>query len=290
MHCPGPFQIQKVVEFEWPDRAPEFLLKDVSAEAFRATRTANDARFVTQATKHLIMSFHSFVVRPGDTTMLVDTCVGNHKERPALAEWHLQERPYLERLGQIGLTPEDIDFVCCTHLHADHVGWNTRLDNGRWVPTFPNARYLFARREVDYWEAFHANDPDNMFQNSWNDSVVPVLEAGQADLVIDGHEVTQGIRITPAPGHTPGNIVIELSDKKSRAIMSGDAIHHPVQIERPNWSSNFCLDPIESATTRHALLERLADQNIILLPAHFAGPTAVKIVGDDQGFFYADAE
>jgi glyoxylase-like metal-dependent hydrolase (beta-lactamase superfamily II) len=289
MNVPGPFQIQKLVEFEWPDRAPDFLLKGVSVEAFRATRTANDARFVTQATKQLIMSFHSFVVRTGSATMLVDTCVGNHKERPALAEWHLQERPYLQQLGQLGLAPEDIDFVCCTHLHADHVGWNTRLENGRWVPTFANARYLFARREVDYWEAFHANDPENMFQNSWTDSVLPVLEAGQADLVNDGHEVTHGINITPAPGHTPGNIVIELNDNKHHAVMSGDAIHHPVQIEKPQWSSNFCLDPVESALTRRALLERLSDQDVILLPAHFAGPTAVKIVDDEQGFFYTDA-
>lgn len=290
MRVPGPFQIQKLVEFEWPNRAPDFLLKGVSVEDFRSTRTANDARFVTQATKQLIMSFHSFVVRTGNATILVDTCVGNHKERPALPEWHLQERPYLQQLSQLGLEPGDIDFVCCTHLHADHVGWNTRLDDGRWVPTFPNARYLFAQREVDYWEAFHANDPENMFRNSWTDSVVPVLEAGQAELVKDGHEVTRGINITPAPGHTPGNIVIELNDNNHSAVMSGDAIHHPVQIERPEWSSNFCLDPVESAVTRRALLERLADQDVILLPAHFAGPTAVKIVGEKQEFFYADAE
>ncbi len=129
-----------------------------------------------------------------------------------------------------------------------------------------------------------------MFRNSWIDSVLPVLEAGQVDLVDDGHEVTHGISITPAPGHTPGNIVIELNDNKCRAVMSGDTIHHPVQIERPEWSSNFCLDPLESATTRQALLERLADQDVILLPAHFAGPTAVKIVGEQPGFFYADAQ
>jgi glyoxylase-like metal-dependent hydrolase (beta-lactamase superfamily II) len=289
MQCPGPFDIQKVIEFEWPNREPSFLLKGISADDFQRTRTANDARFVNQDNKQLIMSFHSFVVRTPTATLLVDTCVGNHKERPALAEWHLQDRPYLNRLAQVGLSPEDIDFVCCTHLHADHVGWNTRLDNNRWVPTFPNARYLFARREVEFWEHFHNNDPDNPFKNSWLDSIVPVLEAGQVDLVDDGHEVTHGINIVPAPGHTPGNVVIELKDQNRRAIMSGDAIHHPVQIERPQWSSNFCLDPVQSAGTRMKLLQQLADEDIVLLPAHFAGPTAVKVVTDRLGFFYADA-
>lgn len=289
MRCPGPFDIQKVIEFEWPDREPSFLLKDVSSENFQRTRAASDARFVNQDNKKLIMSFHSFVIRTPKANLLVDTCVGNHKERPALAEWHLQERPYLSRLAQAGMGPEDIDFVCCTHLHADHVGWNTRLKDSRWVPTFPNARYLFARREVEFWEGFHNGDPDNPFKNSWLDSIVPVLEAGQVDLVDDGHEVTEGITIAPAPGHTPGNVIIELKDQSRRAVMTGDVIHHPVQIEQPQWSSNFCLDPVQSAATRTNLLQRLADQDTVLLPAHFAGPTAVKVITDRSGFFYTDA-
>ena len=284
----GPFSIEKVVEFEWPDRDPEFLLRDVTASDFRATRTADDPRFVNQSAKTLIMSFHSYVVRVADVTVLIDTCVGNDKERPALAEWHLQQRPYLDRLRAAGLEPADINFICCTHLHADHVGWNTQLSNGRWVPTFPNARYLFAADEVEYWQQFHAADPDNMFKNSWTDSVLPVLEAGQAELVGSDFEITAGLQLQPAPGHTPGNVVIRLQNDTQQAVLSGDVVHHPVQIERPEWSSNFCLDPRLSAATRHQLLEEIADTETILLAAHFAGPSALKVVGSNGGFFYAD--
>ncbi len=288
MRVPGPFEIERVIEFEWPGRDPQFLLKDVTAEQFRATRTADDARFVTQDTKQLIMSFHSYLLKTPGGTLLVDACVGNHKERPALAEWHMRDGPYLERLAAAGVTPEEISFVCCTHLHADHVGWNTQLKDGRWVPTFPNARYLFAETEVAHWEQFHAADPDNRYRRSWEDSVLPVLEAGQVDRVASDAELLHGIRLRPAPGHTPGNVVIEADDGRKRAVLCGDTIHHPVQIENPHWSSNFCADPVQSAVSRRALIERLADTDTILLPAHFATPTAVTIVSEGEGFFYAN--
>ena len=275
-----------MIEFEWPGRDPEFLLKDVTAAQFRQTRTAADARFVTQDTKQLIMSFHSYVVKTPSGTLLVDTCVGNHKDRPALAEWHMRDGPYLSRLARAGVTPEEISFVCCTHLHADHVGWNTQLKDGRWVPTFPNARYLFAAEEVAYWEQFHAADPDNRYRRAWEDSVMPVLEAGQVDRVASDAELLHGINLRPAPGHTPGNVVIEVDDGRRRAVLCGDTVHHPVQIEHPEWSSNFCSDPVRSALTRRDLLARMADTGTVLLPAHFATPTAVTIVSDADGFFY----
>ena len=232
------------------------------------------------------MSFHSFVVRTPQGTLLVDTCVGNHKERPMLAEWHQQEFPYLERLAQAGLTPPDIDFVCCTHLHGDHVGWNTRLVNGRWVPTFPNARYLFADTEIAYWERLHEQEPGNMYRRVWDDSVLPVLVSGQAERVDSEAEILSGVRLRPAPGHTPGNVVIELDDGKARAIMTGDVVHHAVQIERPDWCSNFDDDQARAQRTRRALLEQLADTDTLMLPAHFSGPTAVRIVSEADGFFY----
>jgi glyoxylase-like metal-dependent hydrolase (beta-lactamase superfamily II) len=288
MQMPGPFQIQRVVEFLWPAREPGFLLRDVTAADFATTRTSRDERFVDPQSGLLIMSFHSFVVQTGAGTLLVDTCVGNHKDRPIIPEWHQQEFPYLERLGQAGLRPEDIDFVCCTHLHADHVGWNTRLDNGRWVPTFPNARYVFAAAEIEFWEQYHLDNPGDAYYRPWSDSVLPVLDANRAQLVASDHEIADGIRLQPAPGHTPGNVVIELDDGKQRAVMSGDVIHHAVQIERPEWSANFDGDPDAARITRLALLERLADTGTVLLPAHFSGPTAVGITSDSGGFFYHD--
>ena len=282
----GPISIQKVIEFEWPKRAPEFLLRGVTPESFCDTRASTDGRFVDQGSKQLIMSFHSLLVRGKSLNLLVDTCVGNHKERPALAEWHLQNRPYLRRLAEAGVKPDDIDLVCCTHLHADHVGWNTQLDDGRWVPTFPKAKYLFAADEVEYWQTFHDADPDNPFKNSWSDSVLPILEAGQAELVANDYDIGQGLQLQAAPGHTPGNVVIRLGNAKQRALLCGDAIHHPVQIEKPAWSSNFCLDPVQSAKTRGNLLEDIADTGTLLMGAHFAGPGAVRIVSENDGFFY----
>jgi len=286
MRCPGPFNIQRVQESQWDARDPAFLLKDVSREDFRRTRTARDPRFSDTEAGLLRMSFHSFVVRTPQGTLLVDTCVGNHKDRPIVPEWHQQEFPYLERLGEAGLTPADIDFVCCTHLHGDHVGWNTRLENGRWVPTFPNAKYLFADSEIAFWEQLHIEEPDNIYRRVWDDSVLPVLLSGQAERVDSEAEILTGVRLRPAPGHTPGNVVIELDDGRTRVVMTGDVVHHPVLIEQPDWCSNFDGDQEQARLTRRALLDRLVDTDTIMLPAHFAAPTAVRITSDRDGFFY----
>ena len=145
----GPFEIQRVVEFEWPHRELNFIFHDEAThESFAATRMSRDTRFVNVSAATLIMSFHSLIVRTPQGVLLVDSCVGNHKERPIIPEWHQQTFPYLQRLKAAGLTPDDIDIVCCTHLHGDHIGWNTQLEDGRWVPTFKNARYLLAADEV----------------------------------------------------------------------------------------------------------------------------------------------
>lgn len=288
MRLPGPFEILRVQESVWPGTAVDFVLDGITAEMFAETRTAQDARFANVPARALVMSFHSLVVRTDHGVLLVDSCVGNHKNRELMPQWHLQEFPYLERLAQAGLTPVDIDFVCCTHLHADHIGWNTRLDNGRWVPTFNNARYLFARPEIEYWLDLHERKPDNDFRRAWTDSVLPVIEAGLVDTVAEDHEILPGIRLHPAPGHTPGNAVIELDDGRRRAIMSGDVIHHPVQIERPQWCSVFDRDQKEALVTRRRLLERVVDTGTLVMGAHFSGPSVLQVVSDTNGFFYKD--
>lgn len=286
MLLPGPFEILRVLEFLWPEREPDFLLTGIGRNDILSTRTGSDPAFVDPATGLLIMSFHSLVVRTPAGVLLVDTCVGNHKDRPMLPEWHQQEWPYLERLARVGLTPGDIDFVCCTHLHGDHVGWNTRLLDGSWVPTFPNARYLFARSELDYWQAHHEEDPQSIYRRPWEDSVLPVIAAGQVDSVADDAEILPGIRLHPAPGHTPGNVVIELDDGREQAVMSGDVIHHPVQIERPEWCSNFDLDQPPAERSRRELLARVADTGTWVMGAHFAGPAALRVESEERGFFY----
>jgi glyoxylase-like metal-dependent hydrolase (beta-lactamase superfamily II) len=286
MRLPGPFHVRKIVDLEWCIGEPGLLLRDVTTAEFLATRTARDARFVEQATGRPILSFHSYLVDTPGGRLLVDSCVGDHKERPLIPQWHRRQGRYLERLREAGVDPGDIAFVCCTHLHADHIGWNTRLANGRWVPTFPNARYLFAEAEVAYWEGFHRANPGNIYEKAWEDSILPVMEQGLVDRVRGDHEIARGVRLRAAPGHTPGNVVIELAEGGERAILSGDVIHHPAQIERASWCSQFCLDPDTARRTRVALLADLADTATILLAAHFAGPTAVRVQSAPDGFFY----
>lgn len=233
----------------------------------------------------LVMSFHSFIVRSVRWTILVDSCVGNDKPRPRNPHWHRRHGSYLGDLAALGLTPDDIDIVMCTHLHADHVGWNTRLHNGAWVPTFPNARYLFGKKEVEHWRQVLARSTaEEINHGSWADSVEPIFQAGQAELVAEDQEVHEGVQLMPAPGHTPGNVIVRLEERGERAYLTGDVIHHPVQVEHPEWSTCFCSDPQLSAQTRLATLTAVADQDAWLLPAHFPTPTATKIRHTDSGF------
>jgi len=276
--------LQSVQELEWDNIELDFMLKHVSPEAFAQTATAGDPRFVNLATGKLRMSFHSVVLRTPQGNVLIDTCIGNDKERPLIKPWHQQSFPYLKRLQELQLTPADIDFVCCTHFHADHVGWNTRLDNGTWVPTFPNARYLFAEPEFSYWEQVQREQPEHIFTQSYNDSVLPVVEAGQADIVAPDYEIVTGVQLRPAFGHSPGNVVIEVSASDDRALLSGDVMHHPVQIERPDWRSMFDQDSDRAQATRLEVLQSVADGRTHLIGAHFAGPTAV-VVSETNGRF-----
>jgi glyoxylase-like metal-dependent hydrolase (beta-lactamase superfamily II) len=224
----------------------------------------------------LILSFHSFVVRTAHHTVLVDTCLGNDKERPTRPSWHRRRGDYLARLAAAGLRPEDVDIVLCTHLHADHVGWNTRLQDGRWVPTFPRARYLMGRREVAHWQARAAAEPA-LNHGSWADSVAPILDGGRAVLVDDDHAIDDMLVLSPAPGHTPGGVVLHLAASRGRAMFCGDAVHHPVQGIDPAWSSRFCADPLQAAATRARLLDEAVDSACWFLPAHFAGPPFVRM-------------
>lgn len=186
----------------------------------------------------------------------------------------------------MGVAPEDVDFVMCTHLHVDHVGWNTRLIDGRWVPTFPNARYLFGRRELEHWQSVAAAVPEAPVNHgSYQDSVLPVVEAGQAVLVDDGHTLDDGIWVEDAPGHTPGNTMVRLKSADANAVLTGDTIQHPLQLARPDWSSAFCDDPAQSRESRTRLIEGAADTDTLVLTGHFPDPVAGRIVSAASGGF-----
>lgn len=280
----GDFTIGRAVEMEGPFREPTFIIPEADPELIEANRDWLMPRFIDPESGFLIMSFHSFVIRTGKHTILVDACVGNDKERPERPMWHRRNGDYLERLAAQGVQPEDVDYVMCTHLHADHVGWNTRLVDGRWVPTFPNAKYIFGRIEYEYWHSQQVAAGDTPINHGcFNDSVLPVVEAGQSQLVDDGHELSHGIWVENAPGHTPGNAMLHLRSNGAHAVVCGDTIHHPVQLLRPGWSSAFCEDPVQSAVSRTRLVETYADTDSRILTAHFPDPVAGRIVSDSGG-------
>jgi glyoxylase-like metal-dependent hydrolase (beta-lactamase superfamily II) len=233
----------------------------------------------------LITSVHSWLIRTGRHTVLLDCCGGNHKDRPWWPRFHQQETPFLERLRAAGAQPEDIDIVLCTHLHADHIGWNTVRRDGRWVPTFPNARYLFSRTENAFWDPLQnaalGEDPRRI---AYADSVLPVIESGQARLLDGVHVIDDALLVEPAPGHTPGHVILKLSAPKAGGVFCGDVIHHPLQVYAPHWNSQFCELPDQARATRRRVLEYCAEEKALLFPAHFGAPHVAAIVPRADGF------
>jgi glyoxylase-like metal-dependent hydrolase (beta-lactamase superfamily II) len=172
----------------------------------------------------------------------------------------------------------------CTHLHVDHVGWNTQLKDGRWVPTFPNAKYLFAKREYAHWETERKTKGEGVNDGSFDDSVLPVVEAGMAQMIETDHQPDPMLTLKDYPGHTPGSVAINLQDGDHRACFAGDIMHHPIQVYHPDWSSQFCWNPDLSAKSRRQLLEDCVETNALLCPAHFPGANAGFIKPQGNAF------
>ena len=282
----GDFKVQRISEFEGPFIAPEVFFPDYDAEVLKANPDMQGPRLIDPATGKLVFSFHSFIVKTGRHNILIDSCIGNHKERPARPQFHRLQSPFLADLAKAGLKPEEIDYVMCTHLHWDHVGWNTRLDNGRWVPTFSNARYIMARREFDHWQGVQQRGEESPHRYAFEDSVLPVVRTGQSVLVDDDYAMEDGLWFESAPGHTPGNVVIHARSRDDRAVFLGDVIHHQFQLMQPAWSTLACTDRELSRKTRTRLIEEYAERGTRLLPGHFPAPTAGRIVRQGSAYRY----
>jgi glyoxylase-like metal-dependent hydrolase (beta-lactamase superfamily II) len=254
-------------------------LPDITARDLAQLKTWYWDADLASAPNHAGMriSVHSFVLRVDGRNILIDTCCGNDKKR-SLPPVDLQNYPYLENLARSGLQPEDIHLVMCTHLHFDHVGWNTRLKDGSWVPTFPNARYLFGRKDLEFFSRQHH---EALHREAFDDSVAPILDAGLAELVDSEtrihREIGDGIWLEDVSGHSPGNLCVIAECGGDRAIFSGDCFHHPIQLVRPDAAFFADENPSRASATRQRLLEGYANTDAIFFPAHFTGATAGRV-------------
>jgi glyoxylase-like metal-dependent hydrolase (beta-lactamase superfamily II) len=274
----GDFEVHRLADFEGPSFPAAEFFPDFDPEVVRENAALLGPDLIDPETGMLMMSFHSFVVKTPRHKILIDTCLGNDKERPSRPRWHRLKSSWLADLARVGVKPEDVDYVMCTHLHWDHVGWNTRLVDGRWVPTFPKARYVMARREFGHWQEVHRRGEDTPHRLAFEDSILPVVRSGQATLVDDDYAFEDGLFFESAPGHTPGNVVIHARSREERGVFMGDVIHHPIQLIRPDWSSRACSDLALSRRTRERLVEEHCELESLVLPAHFPAPSAGRIL------------
>jgi glyoxylase-like metal-dependent hydrolase (beta-lactamase superfamily II) len=265
----GDVTVHRIVEQEAPFLPALEVIRGLTPELLAENRHWMEPAAL-DADGFLVMCFQSYVLRTPHHVILVDSCIGNHKQRPNRPRWHdKSDDSYMTALAAAGLRVEDIDIVMCTHLHADHVGWNTRLDNGRWVPTFPNARYVFTTTEYDHWTAANAKAAVAPF----NDSVLPIVEAKRADMVSSDYHVDDLVWLTPTPGHTPGHAAVCFGRHGAGGVITGDLMHSPLQARYPEMSAVFDVDPAQAAVTRRNFLERTCDSGALCCPAHFPSPS-----------------
>jgi glyoxylase-like metal-dependent hydrolase (beta-lactamase superfamily II) len=259
----GKVKITKVVELETTG-STRFILPLASNDEIRKLPWLIP-HFATEEGR-LKMSIHALVVETPTRRIVVDTGLGNDKEGRTVPTWNNRQGPFLQTMLDAGFAPVSIDTVLCTHLHVDHVGWNTRFDGGKWVPTFANARYVFGRSEYEYWRD-HSAEADKLAV--FNDSVKPIVDAGIADLVASDIRLCDEITLIPTPGHSPGHMSVHIRSEGEEALLTGDVAHHPCQMAHLDWSSTADSDPVQSALTRRELFARFADTPTLVIGGHY---------------------
>jgi len=272
----GNLTIHRIVEQEGPFFDVLKFFPTLTKELLEENRAWLQPRFVDPADQ-LMLCIQSYLVRTPHHNILVDTCVGNHKPRPTRPFWNMMKSDRFEKnLAATGLGVGDIDFVMCTHLHTDHVGWNTRLDNGRWVPTFPKARYVFADRELDYWTKRQKDDAAAV---PWvTDSVLPIVAANRADVVKSAHALNDLVTLIPTPGHSIDHYSVQVGKPGADAVITGDMIHSPLQARYPEFGMMSDYDSKQAGQSRRELFGRFCDTSTLMCTAHFPSPSTGRFV------------
>lgn len=279
----GTIAVQRVIESEGPFVPPHEMFLEATPAAVAPHRHWLAPKALTPDGGLLILAVQSFLLRTRHHTILVDTCVGNDKTVEWHPPWHRRrDETWLRNLKAHGVSPADIDFVLCTHLHVDHTGWNTSLIDGHWQPTFPRARYLFARREVA-----HASEQGGA---TFEENVAPILDAGRAELIDGDFALDDEVFLEPTPGHTPGHVAVTLRSRGEHGVITGDLIHSPLQCAHPEWNYAYDAEPEVARQTRRRFLERHADAATLVLASHFPSPSAGRFVraGEAFRFRYGD--
>ena len=224
----------------------------------------------------MFINFQAFVLKAGKRRIMIDTCVGADRERQFPVFTHMHTT-FLQDLASLGIATADVDTVLCTHLHFDHVGWNTHLVDGRWVPTFTRARYLFSRKEYDHWLMLRETGGYHAI-NHLRDSVDPVVEAGLVDFITHDHQISDEIRLLPTPGHTPDHVSVHIASQGEQAVITGDVMHHPIQLAMPEHPATFDMDKKMGSQTRVGFVSRFREKPVLVIGSHFADPGAGYIV------------
>ncbi len=280
----GNITLDRIIETETADPFfdPLEFFPETTLEHWAPHRAWMQPTAMDPTTGKLVLAIQSFLVRTPHHTIVVDTCVGDDKPR-SMPRWNMtRSGRWLQNLAAAGVRPEAVDYVLCTHLHRDHVGWNTRLVDGRWVPTFPNATYLFSRKEFQYWEKERDLRPNEGF----GDSVLPIVEAGRVQWVSNDFRLDDEVRLESTPGHTPDHVSVRLASKGAEAVITGDLIHTPIQCLEPAWAMRADFDRELARQTRRAFLERCCGTDTLVCATHFPSPSFGRVVRRGDAFWF----
>ena len=273
----GDITIHRVVEQEGGFFDPLAFFPSLAPEVLEENRSwLTDGGYLDRQSGQLVLCIQSYVVQTAHHTILIDSCVGNHKPRPSFPFWNMMNIDQYEKgLARIGVSVDQIDYVMCTLLHVDHVGWNTKLENGRWVPTFPQAKYIFADREFAYWTETERNDPT--FAPWITDSVLPIVAAKREQMVKSDHQLSDVVRLLPTPGHTIDHYSVHVGRPGADAVITGDMVHSPLQARYPELGMVVDYSSTQAEKSRRKLFGRLCDASTLVCTGHFPSPSSGRI-------------